>query len=141
MKKNVTIICLIVFYAISNVSAQSLKTAAIDLKLTKTKAVTPRLRNTGIGFLCFGIATITGGIAMVNAAHGVTYYSSTSYSGTQGSLTGAMGALGIFGGSISTIGGGLMTYFGQRKYNTAKRIQQNVSLNLTPFSGSITYHF
>jgi hypothetical protein len=143
MKKKALIMSLIILYAI-NVKGQIFKPTATDLKLSKTKTVTPRLRNTGIGFLCFGIATIAGGAAMVSAANGVTYYSNTNYNGVskaEGSFSGAMGALGIVGGSISVLGGGLMAYFGQQKLIKAKRIQQNVSLNFTPFSGRIMYRF
>jgi hypothetical protein len=138
MKKIVAIITLFAC-TVFNISAQNYQPRTVDLKLAKN--VTPRLRNTGIGFLCFGIATIAGGAVMVSSADGVTSYSNTNYSGTQGSFTGAMGALGIVGGSVSTLGGAIMTYFGQKKLNTSKRVQQNVTYNFTPFSGSIIYHF
>jgi len=144
MKKAGIIISFIIFYSVFNVSGQGFNTTTVDLKLAKNNTVTPRLRNMGVGFLCFGIATIIGGTAMVSAADGVTHYSNTTYNGvntTEGSFSGAMGAFGIIGGSLSTIGGGLMTFFGQRKLNKSKRIQKAVSFNLMPFSGSISYHF
>ena len=139
MKKIIIACTLFIFCTISTISGQNTKATSVDLKLQKT--VTPRLRNTGLGFLGLGIVTIIAGSAMVNAADGVTTYSNTNYSGTQGSFSGAMGALGIVGGSISTLGGAIMTYFGQKKLNTSKRIQKNVTFNFTPLSGNITYHF
>ena len=134
MKQIITITTLFLFCTALNIFGQNYKAAPVDLKLPKT--VTPRLRNTGLGFLGFGIATIIGGAAMVSAADGVTTYSNTNYSGTQGSFSGAMGALGIVGGSVSTLGGVIMTYFGQKKLNTSKRIQQNVTYNITPCKSS-----
>ncbi|MGQ0828804.1 MAG: hypothetical protein ACT4ON_10460 [Bacteroidota bacterium] len=144
MKKIAIIISLIIFYTTFSLHGQGFKTTAVDLKLEKNKTVTPRLRNTGIAFLCFGVATIVGGAVMVSAADGVTHYSNTTYNGVntvEGSFSGAMGAFGIIGGSLSTIGGGLMTFFGQRKLNKSKRIQKAISFNLVPFSGNICYHF
>ncbi len=109
-----------------------------DFNIRQKNEVSPRLRNTGIAFTLFGIATIAGGIAMVSAANGITYYSNTIYSGTEGSFTGAMGALGIVGGSISTIGGLAMCYWGNKKLQIAKR---RTTFNFSPNSATIAFHF
>jgi hypothetical protein len=112
-----------------------------SFKLNSPTELHPRLRNTGIGFTLFGIATIIGGSAMVSAADGETSYSSNNYNGqtqTQGSFTGAMGTLGIVGGSISTIGGMAMWYFGNKKLQKEKR-RASVSLGFN--SATISYKF
>jgi hypothetical protein len=145
MNKNVMIISLVAVFVISIIAGPGLRAATpIDLKLSRNKNVTPRLRNTGIAFLCFGVATIAGGAAMVHSANGVTYYNSQTtngYNQSEGSFSGAMGALGIVGGSIATLGGGLMTFFGQRKLNKSGGAHKRVSFILTPISGSIAYQF
>jgi hypothetical protein len=117
------------------------KIIPLDLTFQPEQEIHPRLRNTGIGFTLFGIATIIGGSALVSAADGETSYSSNNYNGqtqTQGSFAGAMGAMGIAGGSISTIGGLAMWYFGHKKIQKEKR-RPTVSLGLN--SVSLSYKF
>jgi hypothetical protein len=89
----------------------------------------PKLRNAGIGLTVLGVGLIARGTAMVIAADGVTYYSTSTYGGTEGSFSGAMGALSIVAGGISTAGGITMWILGQKKLNKEKR-RMNLSIGV-----------
>ena len=162
MKKAIKLIPVLVLLTISNLHSQVLNsgngncnTETYSLMSLSTnseslnynilsynyKKVTPRLRNTGIIFTIMGACFIAGGIAMVNSADGVTYYSSNTYNGyttEEGNATGAFGALGIVGGSIAMIGGGTMWFFGSKNL---KKGGHRASLNFSPSSVYLTYNF
>ena len=131
------------FHTMMTATSLKIKQPALHLTALQQQGESGlKLRNTGIGLTAFGVACITAGIVMVNAADGVTYYhaesNSNGYSEEEGSFSGAMGLIGIVGGTAAVIGGGTMWYFGQKKLQKQRKA---ASLNFTPTSASLVYHF
>jgi hypothetical protein len=148
LKKSTPLVLIIVFllsgisYGQTNPKSPVTKQALFYHSQNDQSKLHPGLRNTGIVFTALGLATILGGAAMVNAADGVTSYSSQTYNGvtqTEGSFSGAMGALGIVGGSVSTAGGIVMLIFGNKKLQKQKRRATEVSLSFNSFR--LIHHF